>query len=90
MNVSLPHSEMLNVLFPHFLLSAFLLTLRYWSITLPYRAIRQGYLTRCLSPCEVKKILKIIAKLFGGFKYFLYLCTIIIKAGRATRCRWST
>ena len=29
----------------------------------------------------VRFFLKIIAKMFGGFKNFLYLCSIIIKAG---------
>ena len=41
----------------------------------------------------MKNNLKIIAKIFGCFNFFLYLCTIIqewiIKAGRTTRCSWS-
>ena len=27
--------------------------------------------------------------MFGSFRYFLYLCRVIIKAGGATRCSWS-
>ena len=34
--------------------------------------------------------MKKVAKTFGSFEYFLYLCIIIKKRETATRCSWLT